>query len=417
MRTHGIVRRVCTPLDRVGRGSRPRQLHPSHYGFLCPTVGIVSSNTGSLWVDQKMDKPSTAYVWGGGSIRYQPFLPHDELIAFDRMRSMVVCMLQDRLPDWDGRERTPPACILLWLYTEWLEQHTAARHWYINAKPRDASGRVHPTQAWRGAQIVTAAHTVLDLGSGQLKYHGGDGDDGFECALDDADRCAVRDILVPARDDWDEALLEWIKTTKLGPANVPYDGDTCTGNTSWTRSKRSLYVRVRNRTLSKIAAGIHPTRPSATHRVRIPGGGGVLRIPGDRRGRKMHRFPRVARGGVRWQPEFWERIVTGNAASERSGVVRGDERLRLQRRVRGGVSGDARMVDVGNGRRCVACTPCRTHTARKRVPRFATPLFDRWWVAIPRAETQSIPITVETPEGPPGRRRVAAAAARRQPVD
>ena len=30
------IRRVCTPLDRVGRGSRPRQLHPSHYGFLCP---------------------------------------------------------------------------------------------------------------------------------------------------------------------------------------------------------------------------------------------------------------------------------------------------------------------------------------------------------------------------------------------
>lgn len=23
------IRRVCTPLDRVGRGSRPRQLHPS----------------------------------------------------------------------------------------------------------------------------------------------------------------------------------------------------------------------------------------------------------------------------------------------------------------------------------------------------------------------------------------------------
>jgi hypothetical protein len=23
------ARRVCTPLDRVGRGSRPRQLHPS----------------------------------------------------------------------------------------------------------------------------------------------------------------------------------------------------------------------------------------------------------------------------------------------------------------------------------------------------------------------------------------------------
>jgi DNA-directed RNA polymerase II subunit RPB2 len=30
------IRRVCTPLDRVGRGSRPRQLHPSHYGYLCP---------------------------------------------------------------------------------------------------------------------------------------------------------------------------------------------------------------------------------------------------------------------------------------------------------------------------------------------------------------------------------------------
>lgn len=30
------IRRVCTPLDRVGRGSRPRQLHISHYGYLCP---------------------------------------------------------------------------------------------------------------------------------------------------------------------------------------------------------------------------------------------------------------------------------------------------------------------------------------------------------------------------------------------
>lgn len=33
------VRRVCTPLDRVGRGSRPRQLHPSHLGYLCPVLG------------------------------------------------------------------------------------------------------------------------------------------------------------------------------------------------------------------------------------------------------------------------------------------------------------------------------------------------------------------------------------------
>ena len=24
------IRRVCTPLDRVGRGSKPRQLHLSH---------------------------------------------------------------------------------------------------------------------------------------------------------------------------------------------------------------------------------------------------------------------------------------------------------------------------------------------------------------------------------------------------
>lgn len=30
------IRRVCTPLDRVGRGSRPRQLHVTHYGYLCP---------------------------------------------------------------------------------------------------------------------------------------------------------------------------------------------------------------------------------------------------------------------------------------------------------------------------------------------------------------------------------------------
>lgn len=30
------IRRVCTPLDRVGRGSKPRNLHPSQYGFLCP---------------------------------------------------------------------------------------------------------------------------------------------------------------------------------------------------------------------------------------------------------------------------------------------------------------------------------------------------------------------------------------------
>lgn len=30
------IRRVCTPLDRVGRGSRPRQLHVSHLGYLCP---------------------------------------------------------------------------------------------------------------------------------------------------------------------------------------------------------------------------------------------------------------------------------------------------------------------------------------------------------------------------------------------
>jgi DNA-directed RNA polymerase beta subunit len=30
------IRRVCTPLDRVGRGSKPRDLQVSHYGFLCP---------------------------------------------------------------------------------------------------------------------------------------------------------------------------------------------------------------------------------------------------------------------------------------------------------------------------------------------------------------------------------------------
>jgi DNA-directed RNA polymerase beta subunit len=30
------IRRVCTPLDRVGRGSMPRDLQVSHYGFLCP---------------------------------------------------------------------------------------------------------------------------------------------------------------------------------------------------------------------------------------------------------------------------------------------------------------------------------------------------------------------------------------------
>ena len=30
------LRRVNTPLERVGKVSKPRNLHPSHYGFLCP---------------------------------------------------------------------------------------------------------------------------------------------------------------------------------------------------------------------------------------------------------------------------------------------------------------------------------------------------------------------------------------------
>lgn len=126
------LRRVCTPLEKAGRGAKPRNMHPLHLGFLCaaetpegPMCGLVRAfslgvristaisrtSYNSLlafvvkWCEENTATVGKSWVWFNGeplvdSSTGRPFAIHPSVLSDLRVKLLACCDVVTETPSF-----------------------------------------------------------------------------------------------------------------------------------------------------------------------------------------------------------------------------------------------------------------------------------------------------------------------------